>query len=117
MEQFTPTVSESDVERIIQRDLPPEHHEEIRAIIRQVEVRGKPRVILACLKSADGNIEKLRNNLAEASGYYREIIGEAEYPNYMKKAFHMEKLSEIEIAKIIEKDKDQYLTWLYRATE
>ena len=117
MEQFTPTVSEADVERVIRRDLPPETHEEIRAIIRQVEVIEKSRVILACLKCAGGNIEKLKGNLAEASGYYREILGEAEYPNWIKKMFHIEKLSEDERNKIIEKDRDQYLTWLNRANE
>ncbi|HKQ18406.1 MAG TPA: hypothetical protein VJW75_01540 [Candidatus Eisenbacteria bacterium] len=114
MEQFTPTVSEADVERVVRRDLPPETHEEIRAIIQQVEVIEKPRVILACLKCAGGNIEKLKGNLAEASGYYRELLGEAEYPNWIKKMFHIEKLSEAEQNKIIEKDKDQYLAWLYR---
>ena len=39
MEQFTPQVSDSDVERIIKRDPPFEKQEEIRKIIRQLEVR------------------------------------------------------------------------------
>ena len=112
MEQFTPEVTDVDVERVIDRDLPLEKRDEIRAVIEQVEVREKPRVILACLKSAGGDLQKLKGNLAEASGYYREIIGEAEYPNYMKKAFHIDKLSEVEKSVIIEKDKKQYLAWL-----
>ena len=70
MDQFTPEVSDSDVE--------------------------KPRVILACLKASNGDIQKLKGNLANAAGYYREIIGEAEYPNYMKKAFRIDELSEAE---------------------
>src|SRR5262245_64012452 len=41
------------------------------------------------------------------------VQGKAEYPNYMKKAFHIEKLSDGEKAKIIEKDKNQYLAWLH----
>ncbi len=117
MEQFTPEVSDSDVERVIKRDWPLEEQEVIRTIIRQVEVREKPRVILACLKASNGDILKLKGNLAEAAGYYREIIGEAEYPNYMKKAFRMEKLSEAEKSTIIERDKNQYLAWLYRTNE
>jgi transposase-like protein len=46
-------------------------------MIRDVEVREKPRVILACLKNANGNLEKLQAELANAAGYWREIIGEA----------------------------------------
>lgn len=113
MEQFTPDVSDSDVERVIQRDLPPEQQEVIRAIIRQLEVRETARVVLACLKNFGGNIQKLKADLAEASGYYREIIGEAEYPNYMKKVFRIDRLSEAEQRAIIEKDKSQYLAWLH----
>ena len=114
MRQFTPTVSDADVERVIRRDLPPESHEEIRTMIRQLEVREKPRVVLACLKCAGGDLQKLRGNLAEASGYYREILSEAEYPHYMKKHFHIDKLSEAEQRAIIEKDRVQYLAWLHR---
>jgi hypothetical protein len=51
--------------------------------------------------------------LTNAEGYYREIIGEAEYPNYLKKAFRMDKLSADEKSRIIEKDKAQYLQWLH----
>jgi hypothetical protein len=116
MEQFTPAVSDSDVERVIRRDLPAEAQEEIRAIIRDVEVSEKPRVVLACLKIWKGEIEKLKRDLAEASGYYREHILEAEYPNYAKKMFHIEKLPEAEQIKIMEKDKDQYLAWLHGGT-
>jgi hypothetical protein len=80
-------------------------------------VREKPRVILACLKTWNGDIQKLKSNLADAAGYYREIIGEAEYPNYMKKAFRIDKLSEAEKSTIVERDKNQYLTWLYGTNE
>lgn len=113
MDQFTPTVSESDVERVIKRDLPPERQEEIRTIIRDLEVREKPRVVLACIKSSGGDIQKLKGNLANASGWYREIISEAEYPNWTKKMFRLDKLSDAEQSEIIEKDKSQYLAWLY----
>ena len=113
MEQFVPDVSESDVERIIQRDFPQEEQEQIRGLVRQVEVREKPRVVLACLKNSGGDVQKLRYNLGEASGYYREHIGEAEYPNYGKRMFRIDKLSEVEKSAIFEKDKNQYLSWLY----
>jgi hypothetical protein len=114
MDQFVPEVSDSDVERVLQRDVPLEEQEVIRGLIRRLEVREKPRVVLACLKNSSGDVEKLKRNLAEASGYYREHIGEAEYPNYMKKVFRIEQLSEAEKSSIIEKDKNQYLVWLHR---
>ena len=113
MKQFVPNVSESDVERIIRRDFMEDEHDAIRELIRQVEVRETPRVLLACLKNAVGDFKKLKYNLAEASGYYREHIGEAEYPNYMKKVLHIDKLSEAEQSAIFEKDKNQYLAWLH----
>jgi len=117
MEQFVPHVSDSDVERIIKRDLPVDEQDRIRVIIRGLEVREKTRVLLACLKNSGGDIKKLKTSLAEAAGYYREIIGEAEYPNYMKKVFRIEKLSEAERSRIIENDKNQYLAWLHREKE
>jgi hypothetical protein len=117
MEQFVPHVSESDVERLIQRDFALDEQVEIRGLIKQLDVREKARVVLACLKNSGGDVEKLKYNLAEASGYYREHIGEAEYPNYMKKVFHIDKLSEAEKSKIFEKDKHQYLAWLHRGKE
>jgi len=83
-------------------------------MIQRVQVREKVRVMLACMKAAGGDVQKLKGNLNEAEGYYREIIGEAEYPFYVKKMFRMDKLTEQEKADIIEKDKKQYLDWLNR---
>ena len=114
MGQFVPEVSHEDVERILKRDFPLEAQREISQAIEQVHVTEKNRVVLACMKNAAGNVQKLKSNLAKASGYYREIIGEAEYPNYLKKMFRIEKLSEAEKAAIIEKDKNQYLNWFNR---
>ena len=114
MDQFTPQVTQEDVERVLQRDFPAEHWEELREMIQLVHVREKDRVILACMKNAGGDVQKLKGNLNEASGYYREIIGEAEYPFYVKKMFRIDKLTEKEKSDIIEKDKKQYLDWLNR---
>ena len=83
-------------------------------MIEQVEVMEKNRVVLGCMKCAARDVENLKRNLGEASGYYREILGEAEYPNWIKKMFRIERLSEAEKEKIIEKDKAQYLDWLNR---
>jgi hypothetical protein len=112
MAQYIPDVSDHDVERIVERDFPADAQDAIHEMIRGLEVREKTRVVLACLKNAKGSLDKLRGELANASGYWREIIGEAEYPNYTKKMFRIDKLSADEQERIIEKDKNQYLAWL-----
>lgn len=112
--QYVPDVSENDIERVIVRDFSADAHAVIYEMIRQVVVREKTRVVLACLKNSNGNLEKLKGELQNAGGYWREIIGEAEYPNYTKKWFRIDKLSPDEKVRIIEKDKNQYLTWLGR---
>lgn len=114
MNQFHPEVSEQDVERVLVRDYPVEHQQELREMIQSIQVIEKPRVILACMKQAGGDVQKLKGNLNEASGYYREIISEAEYPFYTKKMFRIDKLTQLEQADIIEKDKKQYLSWFNR---
>lgn len=111
MNQFTPEVSVEDIERVLKRDFPAEHQQELREMIQSIQVIEKPRVVVACMKNAGGDVQKLKGNLHEASGYYREILGEAEYPFYIKKMFRIEKLTEQEKAEIIEKDKRQYLNW------
>jgi hypothetical protein len=114
VEQYLPDVAEADVERIVRRDYAPQLQPVIGELIRAVEVREKPRVVMACLKNANGNFEKLKGELANASGWWREIISEAEYPNYTKKMFRIERLSAEERVRIVEKDRDQYLAWLRR---
>lgn len=113
MAQFVPTVSESDIERVIRRDYPSDVHAAIHEMIRGIEVREKARVIVACLKNGAGNFQKLKGELTNADGWWREIISEAEYPAYTKKMFRIDRLSAIEQERIIEKDKNQYLTWLH----
>ncbi len=113
-DQYVPDVSEDDIERIVKRDFAIEQKDEILTLIRQIKVREKTRVVLACLKIADGNLEKLQAELSNASGYWREIVGQAEYPNYTKKWFHDDKLPAKDRDKIIEKDRKQYQDWLNR---
>ena len=114
MDQFTPQVTREDVERILQRDFPVEQWQELREMIQLVQVREKDRLVLACMKNAGGDFQKLKGNLTEAEGYWREIISEAEYPLYSKNMFRLDKLTEKEKSDIIEKDKKQYLDWLNR---
>jgi hypothetical protein len=112
--QYVPDVTEADVERIVRRDYAPQLQVAIQDLIRAVEVREKPRVVMACLKVANGHFETLKGELANAGGWWREIISAAEYPNYTKKMFRIDRLSVEEQGRIIEKDRDQYLAWLKR---
>ena len=112
--QPTPTVTEDDVIRIVRRDYPAGLVDEILALIAAVEVREKARVVLGCLKIANGDLDRLRRELKDASGYYREILGEAEYPLATKRWSRIESFSDDEVRAIYEKDWRQYSEWLAR---
>jgi len=112
--QPAPEVSDEDVERIVRRDYPAADVDRILALAAQVDVRERPRVVLACLKLAAGNVEKLIGHFNEAPGYYREILGDAEYPLAIKRWFHMDRLSEEECQRIYDADWTQYQAWFSR---
>jgi hypothetical protein len=113
-EQPTPEVSDEDVERIVRRDYPADEVARILTFAAQLDVRERPRVVLACLKLAAGNVEKLIGHFNEASGYYREILGEAEYPLAIRRWFHIERLSAEERQRIYDADWAQYQAWFRR---
>ncbi|HKO22372.1 MAG TPA: hypothetical protein VJX91_06935 [Candidatus Eisenbacteria bacterium] len=108
-----PEVDERDVQRILRRDYP-EHVDEVRKAILGLSVIEKTRVVLACLKLGSGQIEKLRYQIHEAPGYYRDILGHAETPGYMKRWSRWERLSAEERQSIEEEDRRQYEEWLRR---
>ncbi len=112
--QRTPDVGEPDVERILQRDYSHADLDEIRRVIRSLEVREKWRVVLACLKNAAGSVDKLRGQLEDAAGHYREILSEAEYPEATRKWNRIEKLPPGERQAIYDRDWRQYEEWLLR---
>lgn len=101
--------------RIVRRDYPADAEAGILELIATVDVREKPRVVLACLKIANGNLDRLRGELAAASGYYREILSEAEYPLATKRWSRIESLPESEVRAIYDKDWRQYSEWLARS--
>lgn len=114
--QPTPAVDDADVDRIVRRDYDANLVDDILALIAATDVREKARVVLACLKLANGNVDNLRGQLSNAGGYYREILGEAEYPLATKRWFRIDSLSDDEIRAIYEKDWRQYAEWLGRST-
>ena len=109
------TVTEQDVYRVLHRDYAPADHEAIGAAIAALDVREKWRVVMACFKNGAGDATKVLGQLGEASGYWREIISEAEYPLAYRKIFRMDKLSEGERQAIYDADWKQYQEWLRRS--
>jgi hypothetical protein len=114
VDQFIPEVYEGDVLRVAYRDFPSDIHADILELIAGNNVQLSPRILLACLKIANGKLQILKEQLSDASGYHREIICRAEYPNYTPKSTQMDRLSEDEQRAIIQLDKSQYLEWLNR---
>jgi len=112
--QPVPDVGEEDARRVLRRDYPEEHFEEFWETIQRLEVRFKWRVVLGGLKNAGGSVERLRGQLKDAPGYYREIISEAEYPEATRKWSRIEKLPEAERQAIYDRDQRQYEAWLRR---
>jgi len=110
-----PEVGEHDVERILRRDYPAAAHDDLRAAIDRLEVRFKLRVVMACLKNAAGDVAKLQGQLADAPGYYRDIMWEAESPNEKKRWSRWEGLSAAERQAFAAEDRRQYEEWLHRA--
>jgi hypothetical protein len=115
MEQPTAEVSEDDVERILRRDHPEADLPELRALIRTVEVREKWCVVAACLKNAAGSTTRLRTELKDASGYWREILSEAENPLASKRRNAMDELSDADRRAVHDRDRRQYDEWFRRS--
>jgi len=114
MGQRTPEVGEEDARRILLRDYPPADFDSIWKTIESLEVREKWRVVLGCLKNGAGSTEKLRWQLEDAPGYYREIVGEAEYPKATKRWSRFDRMSEEERQALYDEDWRQYEAWLRR---
>jgi len=113
--QPVPIVDALDVERIVRRDFSPDVAETVLSVVATIEVREKSRVVLGCLKIAGGNFDRLRAELTSASGYYREILSEAEYPRATKLWSKMSTMSDDECQAIYDSDRRQYSEWLTRA--
>ena len=115
MDQPTPQVSRSDVERVVRRDFPANMFSEMLGILDQYGTedyhREKERVQLAVLKLAGGSQERLRRAIEEAKCDYRDVLAPAEYPDY---PWDAAKLPEKEQRRIIDGDWKQYSDWLSR---
>jgi hypothetical protein len=115
--QPTPDVTAADVERIVQRDFPPEQVAAVLAALdeygTQIGDGGVDRVRLAVLKLADRDLQKVRGWLEQAKSDYRDVLLAAEHPRYGKKWNPKKCATEGEWRqKMVDSDREQYERWL-----
>lgn len=116
MDQPVAKISQRDIKKIIERDYPAGNEKEIVEILSQYKSdneAGKYRVWAALLKISDGKLEILKEKIEIAKTDYRDILADAEYPEYSEKVgFDSEKFSKKELKNIIKSDWNQYQHWL-----
>ena len=121
--QPIPNVTSNNVERIVRRDYSETQFDSVMAVLKGYEAsasrrRERPRVQLAALKLANGDLKALRTHINRAVQDFRDVLGPAEYPEYSKQvAFRLRKpvLAEDQrMQRIIDSDWKQYEVWLQR---
>ena len=116
--QPIPKVTDDDVMRVARRDFPSQHIDEVLTVLaRYGEGDGSaavPRVRLAILKLAGGNLERLRVQVETALSDFRDVLAFAEYPQYFARVTGAADQSREEVQRIIDADWNQYQEWLQR---
>ncbi|MBI5691435.1 MAG: hypothetical protein HZC55_15230 [Verrucomicrobia bacterium] len=116
-DQPVPAATLAEVDRIARREFPGERAADALSLLEaygsQPWHREIPRVRLAVLKLAGGNLEKLRRSLATANQDYRDALAAAEYPTYLAKVFPGDPDS-ARRSGAIAADWQQYRAWLDR---
>lgn len=109
------TVTAGDVERIVRRDFAQEQFAVVMEILSEYGTqnwhRECPRVQLAVLKLAGGNLKDLRRYIEAAKSDYRDVLAWAEFPAYFRQGTFA---SEAARQSVIESDWHQYERWLSR---
>ncbi len=117
VQQPVPRVTEEDVRRIALRDF---GEGDVSLALSMVEEFGKqswnkpsPRVHLAILKLADGDLDRLLDATKAAIEDYRDVLAAAEYPRYSREiAFH--DVPECVKQPAIDDDWREYREWFER---
>ncbi len=118
MKQPIPKVTDKDVERIALRDFGKENLSQVLDILQEYGKQdwnrpGSPRVRLAILKLANGDLEELSKQTETAIQDFRDVLSLAEYPRYMAEIGFDRVPSKNERA-AIDDDWKQYCEWLVR---
>ena len=115
--QPIPSVSEIDVERVVQRDHAT-NADEVFALLRTYGVesweREVPRVQLAILRLAEGDMDRLRQQLDYAKRDYRDVLLGAEYLAYGALTLRTPHPSPEDAQRAIDEDWRKYEEWLRR---
>ena len=118
MSQHIPNVNRADVERVATRDFPADKVSQIFTLLSRYGIESYhqeiDRVHLDILKLADGDLDRVSQEVENACCDFRDTILAAEYPNYGKKMFQIDKFPPEERRSISNKDKEQYELWLRR---
>lgn len=110
--QPIPKVARADVERVVQRDFPPDLAGEAFIVLTRFTSRNPHRVHLAALKLAAGDLDRLRHSIEIAMSDWRDVLLEAEYPLAAKEATRLGRIPEEEEQRIYDADWRQYEEWL-----
>lgn len=111
--QPIPKITAEDIERIVKRDYPPKHYQEIRSLLETLQTPEALRVKAAILKLGDGNLQKLKSMLKTATMDYRDVLAYAEYPYYFLNVQDQSGDDKKHNA-IVKRDWQQYLEWLHK---
>ena len=118
MGQHIPDISRADVVRIAARDFPAEQVNQVLTALSSYGTesyhREVDRVHLDILKLAAGDFDRIAQETDNACCDYRDTMLAAEYPNYRKKMFRIDKLPPEERKRIVKADKNQFESWLHR---
>ena len=119
--QPIPSATWDDVARIVHSEYPASKIEDVCSVLKEYkkeassESEPSPRVVLAALKLAHGNIERLKLHLKAAALDHRDVLMAAQYPEYVKEGFRVQELpNRRRKTQIIVTDWQQYKKWLKR---
>ena len=116
MNQPIPKVTDADVERIAVRDFGNAQLSQVMEILQEYGKQewnrpGGPRVRLAILKLANGDLEQLSMHTKIAIQDGRDVLSLAEYPRWTAEVGFDEVSRKVERA-VIDEDWKQYREWL-----
>jgi hypothetical protein len=115
IEQPIPKVTDRDVERIAIRDFGEARLTQVMAILQEYGMQDwnrppSPRVRLAILKLANGDVNQLVEHTRVAIRDFRDVLSAAEYPRYAREIGFKNVAKETKRA-IIADDWRQYREW------
>jgi hypothetical protein len=114
MEQPVPRVFHDDVERILARDFAEAARDLLRVRFADPEQAFSPRVLLAVLKLADGDVDRAVAHLEAARKDWRDVIAWAEYPSYTDATSGANPADAARRKELIQRDWEEYHAWLRR---